>query len=215
MLEPSLFLAFLAALFVLEITPGPDMMLVVARGIGQGRRVALLTVVGMIFVSGVVQVGLLVLGLASLLQLYPRFLAALQGIGALYLIYLGGRVLWSARRPSQAQAPSRRRVGSLAAVREGALNNLTNPKSLLFMFAFLPQFVDPQVGPVWVQLLILGSLQKLSGILSLGGVALAAGSVGKLLSRWPGAILWQERFTGTVMIALGLRLLAAGGPGGR
>lgn len=215
MLEPSLFLAFLAALFVLEITPGPDMMLVVARGIGQGRRVALLTVVGMIFVSGVVQVGLLVLGLASLLQLYPRFLAALQGIGALYLIYLGGRVLWSARRPSQAQAPSRRRVGSLAAVREGAINNLTNPKSLLFMFAFLPQFVDPQVGPVWVQLLILGSLQKLSGILSLGGVALAAGSVGKLLSRWPRAILWQERFTGTVMIALGLRLLAAGGPGGR
>lgn len=215
MLEPSLFLAFLAALFVLEITPGPDMMLVVARGIGQGRRVALLTVVGMIFVSGVVQVGLLVLGLASLLQLYPRFLAALQGIGALYLIYLGGRVLWSARRPSQAQAPSRRRVGSLAAVREGAINNLTNPKSLLFMFAFLPQFVDPQVGPVWVQLLILGSIQKLSGILSLGGVALAAGSVGKLLSRWPRAILWQERFTGTVMIALGLRLLVAGGPGGR
>lgn len=215
MLDPSLFLAFLAALFVLEITPGPDMMLVVARGIGQGRRVALLTVVGMIFVSGVVQVGLLVLGLASLLQLYPRFLAALQGIGALYLIYLGGRVLWSARRPSPAQAPSRRRVGTLEAVREGAINNLTNPKSLLFMFAFLPQFVDPQVGPVWVQLLILGSLQKLSGILSLGGVALAAGAVGKLLSRWPGAILWQERFTGTVMIALGLRLLVAGGPGGR
>ncbi len=65
-------LTFVAALVVLEITPGPDMMLVVARGVGQGRRVALLTVIGMVFVAGVVQVGLLVLGVASLLQAYRR-----------------------------------------------------------------------------------------------------------------------------------------------
>ena len=57
-------LTFVAALVVLEITPGPDMMLVVARGVGQGRRVALLTVIGMVFVAGVVQVGLLVIGVA-------------------------------------------------------------------------------------------------------------------------------------------------------
>lgn len=64
----SALLTFIAALFVLEITPGPDMMLVLARGVGQGRRVALMTVFGMIFVAGVVQVGLLVLGAASRLS---------------------------------------------------------------------------------------------------------------------------------------------------
>jgi len=50
-------------------------------------------------------------------------------------------------------------------VREGAINNLTNPKPLLFMFAFLPQFVDPARGPVWTQLLVLGLLQKLCGVM--------------------------------------------------
>lgn len=73
----STLLTFLAALLVLEITPGPDMMLVVARGIGQGRRVALLTVVGMVFLAGIVQVGLLVLGVTSLLQAYSSGLVAL------------------------------------------------------------------------------------------------------------------------------------------
>jgi threonine/homoserine/homoserine lactone efflux protein len=98
-------------------------------------------------------------------------------------------------------------------VREGAINSLTNPKSLLFMFAFVPQFVDPAAGPVWSQLLLLGSLQKLAGVLSLGSVAVASGTVGGWLNRWPRLLSWQERFTGLVMIGLGLRLLASGNAG--
>ncbi|PIO97457.1 LysE family translocator [Pleomorphomonas carboxyditropha] len=203
-------LTFLAALFLLEITPGPDMMLVLARGVGQGRRVALLTVAGMIFVAGAIQVGLLVLGLASLMQAYPASLAVLQWAGALYLIYLGSRMLWSSRRPAERRQGVRRRVSDWAAVREGCLNNLTNPKSLLFMFAFLPQFIDPAAGPVWSQLLILGAIQKLSGVLSLGSVAVASGTVGHWLTRWPALLVWQERFTGCVMVALGLRLMVTG-----
>ena len=84
-------------------------------------------------------------------------------------------------------------------MREGAINSLTNPKSLLFMFAFLTQFVDPTAGPVWTQLL-LGTLQKLAGVLSLGSVAMASGTVGVWLTRWPRLLAWQERFTGMVMI---------------
>ena len=98
MANASAFFTFLLALTVLQITPGPDMMLIMARGVGQGRKVALLAVVGMIFVSGVVQVGLLVLGLASLLSAYPAALIMLQWIGAIYLIYLGGRMIWGSFR---------------------------------------------------------------------------------------------------------------------
>lgn len=203
-------LTFLAALFLLEITPGPDMMLVVARGVGQGRRVALLTVAGMIFVAGAIQVGLLVLGLASLMQAYPSSLTLLKWAGAIYLIYLGGRMLWSSRRPAEKREPAKAHSSDWAAVREGCLNNLTNPKSLLFMFAFLPQFIDPQVGPVWSQLLVLGAIQKLSGVFSLGSVAVASGTVGQWLTRWPALLVWQERFTGCVMVALGLRLMVTG-----
>lgn len=110
--------------------------------------------------------------------------------------------------------PGARKAGPVSgwsAVREGTINSLTNPKSLLFMFTFLPLFVDPQAGPVWLQLLVLGSIQKLIGIVSLGSVAMASGSIGQFLNRWPRLLAWQERFTGVVMIALGVRLLLSGG----
>lgn len=201
-------LTFMVALFFLEVSPGPDMMLVLARGIGQGRKIALLTVVGMIFVAGAVQVGLLVLGVASLLQAYPEALTALRWAGAAYLVYLGTRLIVSSLRAhGRTIATAGRQTAAWSAVREGAINSLTNPKSLLFMFAFLPQFVHPAAGPVWAQLLLLGTLQKLAGILSLGSVAMASGTVGVWLTRWPRLLAWQERFTGMVMIGLGLRLL--------
>jgi threonine/homoserine/homoserine lactone efflux protein len=197
---------FLIALFFLEISPGPDMMLILARGIGQGRKIAFMSVVGMIFVAGIVQVGLLVLGLASLLQAVPAAMTALRWIGGAYLIWLGIGMIRSSlggKRPVTAA----HRLSAWSAMREGATNSLTNPKSLLFMFAFLPQFVDPQAGPVWLQLLVLGALQKFAGILSLGSVALAAGTIGQWLLRWPWLLSWQRRFTGIVMIGLGIRLL--------
>lgn len=211
MLGTTTFLTFLLALLVLEITPGPDMMLVMARGIGQGRRIAILTVLGMVFVAGFVQVGLLVLGVASLLKAYPAGLAALQWVGAAYMLYLGARMLWSSFGSHDSKRVTADRISDWRAIREGTLNSLTNPKSLLFMFAFLPQFVDPAAGPVWLQLTVLGTVQKLAGILSLGSVAVASGTIGQWLSRWPGLLVWQQRFTGIVMVGLGLRLLFAGG----
>ena len=193
----------LFALVLLEISPGPDMMLTLARGIGQGRRIALLSVLGMTLVAGVV------LGLATVLHRYPFALQLLQWAGALYLLYLGAKMLYASRTGNTAIA-SAAPISGLQAVREGTINSLTNPKSLLFMFAFIPQFVDPQAGPVWLQLLILGSLQKLTGIVSLGSIALASGKVGECLGKHPRWLLWQQRFTGAVMMGLGVRLFFSG-----
>lgn len=210
--DASTFLTFLAALAVLEITPGPDMMLIIARGVGQGRKIAMLTMVGMIFVAGAVQVSLLVLGLASLVAAYPSALMILQWAGALYLLYLGGKMIRGSFRHQTGHQAITKPVSGLKAVREGTVNSLTNPKSLLFMFTFLPLFVDPGAGPVWLQLLVLGTIQKLVGVVSLGGVALASGSVGQFLYRWPKLQAWQERFTGIVLVGLGIRLLISGNP---
>ena len=139
MFSISAFLTFLLALIVLEITPGPDMMLVLARGIGQGRRIALLTVIGMVFVAGVVQVGLLVLGVASLLKAYPTSLMILQWAGAAYLLYLGAKMILASVADSGEKRPAHTDISDWSAIREGTINSLTNPKSLLFMFAFLPR----------------------------------------------------------------------------
>ncbi|HGM6601424.1 LysE family translocator [Serratia marcescens] len=204
------FIAFLVALTLLELSPGPDMMLTLARGIGQGRRIALLNVFGMVFVAGMVQVSMLVLGLATLLHAYPLALDVLRWVGAAYLIWLGIKMLKVSRQRSDAVRKPRMMTG-WQAVKEGAINSLTNPKSLLFMFAFLPQFVNPETGPVWLQLLVLGSIQKLAGILSLGSVAMASGTVGQWLARNPRLLVWQQRFTGLVMMGLGAKLLLGGG----
>jgi threonine/homoserine/homoserine lactone efflux protein len=209
MLGIEALVAFAVALFFLELTPGPDMMLVIGRGIGQGRKTALLTVVGSVFVSGTVQVTLLVLGVASLLQTHPLALVVLRWAGAVYLFWYGLRLITSFQeiKNSDIVVPA---SSSWTAIRDGTINNLTNPKSFLFMFAFLPQFVDPSAGPVWVQLLILGSLQKLAGIFSLGSVAIASGMVGKWLQRWPRMLAWQQRFSGLIMIGLAVRLVLSG-----
>ena len=170
----------------------------------------MLTVVGNIFVAGTIQVALLVLGLASLLAAYPPALQVLRWAGAIYLLYLGGRMIWGSLRNHTTGAPKAKPVSTWIAICEGAVNSLTNPKSLLFMFTFLPLFVDPKAGSVWLQLLILGSIQKLIGVFSLGSVALASGSVGHFLNRWPRLLVWQQRFTGIVMVGLGIRLLLSG-----
>ena len=95
-------------------------------------------------------------------------------------------------------------------MREGLVANLTNPHPLVFMLAFLPQFVDPSRGPVAAQLLLLGATQKATGLAVLGAAALAPGAAGGWLARRPGLAVWQERFAGAVMVGLGLHLLVSG-----
>ncbi|WP_312267797.1 LysE family translocator [Pseudescherichia sp.] len=202
------FLTFLVALCLLEISPGPDMMLTIARGIGQGRRIAFLTVIGNVFVAGIVQVSFLVLGLVAVVHAWPLALDLLRWAGAVYLIWLGIKMIASSGTDTRLKRTAQ--ISGWRAVKEGAINSLTNPKSLLFMFAFLPQFVNPAVGPIWLQLLIFGSIQKLAGIVSLGSVAVASGTFGNWLSKHPGFLKWQERFTGVVMIGLGIRMLFGG-----
>ncbi|OEI72513.1 LysE family translocator, partial [Enterobacter sp. ku-bf2] len=180
------FITFLLALTLLEISPGPDMMLTIARGVGQGRRIALFTVLGNVFVAGFVQVSFLVLGLVAVVHAWPVALDLLRWAGAAYLMWLGIKMIATSGTDTRLRKTAK--ISDWSAVKEGALNSLTNPKSLLFMFAFLPQFVDPAAGPVWLQLLVLGSIQKLAGIISLGSVAMASGTFGNWLSKHPGFI---------------------------
>jgi threonine/homoserine/homoserine lactone efflux protein len=206
------YLAFLAAVLAYQLSgPGPDMLLVMSRGVGQGRRAALSTALGCV-AAGVIQIPLLALGLASLIASSPVAYEVLRWAGAGYLIYLGIGLLLPRRNAAGVESV----VDSIpdlkwgAAFRQGMICNLTNPTVLIFMLAILPQFVDPSSGPAGVQLLVLGATMKGTGLLTLGSMALASGAVGGWLSRHGRLLVWQQRFAGVVMIALGLRLLFAG-----
>lgn len=207
------FLTFYAAVLALQLAPGPDMALVIARGIGQGRRTAFFSAVGMTALAGLVQLPLLAFGVASLVQASPLAFDLLRWAGAAYLAWLGAKLLLHAGRHGIAPPGAGRRVSDAAALREGMINNLANPKPMVFMLAFLPQFVDPANGwPVTAQMLVLGTVQKTSGLAILGSIALGVGTIGGWLARRPGLLAWQQRFAGFAMVALGLHL-AFGGDG--
>jgi threonine/homoserine/homoserine lactone efflux protein len=206
------YLAFLAAVLAMQAVPGPDTMLVVSRGVGQGLRVAVFTVVGMTLLAGLIQLPLLALGIASLVQSSPLAFDILRWAGAAYLVWLGARLVLS-RSGDAVQLREACARSALGAMREGLIVNLTNPNPLVFMLAFLPQFVDPAQGSVTVQLLVLGATQKATGLAVLGATAVASGTAGSFLARRPGFVIWQQRIAGAVMIALGLRLVVAGALG--
>jgi threonine/homoserine/homoserine lactone efflux protein len=212
MLDLPTFLTFYTAVLALQLAPGPDMVLLLSRGVGQGRRTAVLTAIGMTLLAALVQLPLLALGVTSLLQASPLAFDLLRWSGAAYLVWLGAKLLIGSFRGSHALVrKAAQPISDIAALRQGMINNLTNPKAMVFMLAFLPQFVDPASGwSVTAQLLFLGAVQKLSGFVVLGGVALGTGTIGDWLSRRPGLIAWQERFAGIVMVGLGLRLALGG-----
>src|SRR5829696_4231422 len=205
--DAATFMAFVAAVLAMQAVPGPDTMLVVSRGVGQGRVVAVATALGAV-AAGLVQLPLLAGGVASLVRSSPLAFDLLRYAGAAFLVWLGLGLLLRRRRVEPAAAP---RTTARAAFAEGMVSNLTNPNVL----AFLPQFVDPANGSVMGQMLLFGAVQKLTGLLVLGGTAFAAGSVGDLIARRPGLVAWQERFAGAVMLALALRLVVGGDARGK
>jgi threonine/homoserine/homoserine lactone efflux protein len=145
---------------------------------------------------------LLALGLASIINASPLAHEILRWTGAAYLFFAGVRLLLSSRRAWAAESPPIPRSSLSAAVRQGLISNLTNPQTLAFMLALLPQFVSPDAGSVTLQLIVLGLTMKGMGLVVLGSVALAAGSVGGWISRRPRLMAWQGGLAGFAMIGL-------------
>jgi threonine/homoserine/homoserine lactone efflux protein len=198
------YVMFVTALLAMQLVPGPETMLVISRGMGQGWLAAFWTVVGMTLIAGAIQLPLLVLGIAAAVKSLHLF-DLLRLIGALYLIVLGVRLLRNGVGIAFTESPSQ--VSRLHAMREGAIANLTNPNPMLFMLAFLPQFVEPARGAVAMQLMVLGMTQKVIGFAVLICTALVSGVIGQWINSHPQGIVWQGRFAGAAIIAIGVYLL--------
>ncbi len=201
--EFLVWVAFVTAVLAMQTIPGPDMMLVIARGVGQGRRIALACVLGFAG-AGIVQIPALAFGLAGVLQASPFAYEALRWLGAIYLVYVGIACLLSSSRRGHEQ--SRVPGTAFEAFRQGFWNNLLNPKVLVFMLALLPQFVDPGRGSVALQFVVLGMTMKCCGFAVNATVAVLCGWAGERLSENPAFVKWQQRLVGTVLVGLGLRL---------
>src|SRR5262249_52771649 len=200
--EKTAFLTFLFAAFMLNIAPGPDMLYVIGRSVGQGRKAGMVSSLG-IFVGCWGHILAAAFGIAALLRSSPFAVAVVRYAGAAYLVYLGIKMLAQrAHLAEQHFTPD-----TLAAIfRQGVITNLLNPKVALFFLAFLPQFIDARRGRVAWQILLLGLIFNLGGTLVNLAVAYAGGTLGGLLRRNARLARLQQWFTGLVFIGLGARL---------
>ena len=203
MSTPSLGL-YVAASLALIATPGQDMIYVITRSLAQGRFAGVCSAVG-VCIGILVHTALAALGVGAILHASETLFVALKLAGAAYLIYLGVKLL-ATREGREGIAAPKDRLSPGALVRQGILSNVTNPKIVLFFFAFLPQFVDPASTHATRDLALLGVLYALLALPVKAAVGIAAGSLSERVLRDPSMIAWMNRVGGGVLVALGLRL---------
>ena len=200
--EKAAFLAFPSAAVALNLSPGPDMLYVIGRSVGQGRKAGIVSSLG-VFVGCWVHILAAAFGIAALLRSSPIAFNVVRYAGAAYLIYLGIKML-AQKTDLASQHLKAERLGTI--FRQGAITNMLNPKVAIFFLAFLPQFVDARRGKVVLQILLLGLIFNVGGTLVNLAVAYAGGTLGELLRRNQSIARLQRRFTGLIFVGLGLRL---------
>jgi threonine/homoserine/homoserine lactone efflux protein len=202
MFDPGTLFVFATAAILILLIPGPSVLYIVSQSVEHGRRAGLLAVLG-VHIGTLVHITAAAVGLSALLVSSATLFDAVRLVGAVYLITLGVRaVLGRGEARAEAPAPKEMRAGRI--VRRGILVNTTNPKTALFFFAFLPQFVHPGNGPVALQMMLLGLTFLVLGLITDGTWALVSGSAAGWVRARPGIGATQRVVTGFIFIGLGV-----------
>jgi len=202
----SVLLSFLGTVLVIQLVPGPGMLFIVANGIAGGRRAGIAAAFGAA-TGVVVQTAAAAAGLSALFAAAPAAFDVVRFAGVAYLAWLAVKH-W--RSSGLQLAPEDGAVLPERSARRvfvrALLNNLANPKVIVFFIAFLPQFVVPAAGNVHVQLAILGLVFMLVGLVVDVAIGCMAGHIGALLRKRAGVSKLLDRVVGTIFGALAVRL---------
>lgn len=189
---------------LLNLTPGSDMLYIIARSSGQGTKAGVVSAFG-IGAGCIVHIVAAVVGLSALIAQSATAFEIIKYIGAAYLIYLGLKSLLARKKAviiDKGLPPlSYRKI-----FWQGVLTNVLNPKVALFFLAFLPQFLNTKDGNASLQILFLGAWFNFVGTLVNILVALLFGTLGMWLSKSQAIVQWQERITGVILIGLGIKV---------
>jgi len=197
----STYALFVVTALALLAVPGPAVLYVVSRSIDQGRRAGIASVLG-ITTGTVVHVTLATVGLSSLILASRIAFDAVRYVGAGYLIFLGIRRLLTRHQETPDVDRPPRTVRDLYT--QGLVVNLLNPKTIVFIFAFIPQFVDVGAGHVWLQIMLLGLTLAGLGLMSDSLYAIVAGSIADRLRGSRGVARFERWFGGGILIGLGV-----------
>lgn len=192
---------FFVVVFAVVVLPGMDMAYVAGSSLVGGRRQGLLALSGIVL-GGICHVLAAALGIGLLVKLVPGLFNALLLAGALYLAWIGWSLLRSRSASAlQADAP---RLSDRAAVVRGALTSLLNPKAYLFTLAIFPQFIDPQRGALWLQVLLLWLIIALTQTGVYGALALGVAQARGWLQTRPQVGLRIHQGVGLMLLLVAL-----------
>ena len=214
MIDAQHLLVFIAAGWLLNLTPGPDVLYIVTNALRSGTRAGVVAGLG-ITAGCFVHITAAAVGLSALLATSALAFTVVKWMGAAYLLWVGARLLLAKAPPAtadvQALARARPMQGLRAIFLGGFWTNVLNPKVAIFFLAFVPQFVGPQVQDKALAFFLLGMLFNINAIPVNTGWALAAG----WLARRDGVqrgMHWLDRAAGAMFVAFGLKLALTDAP---
>ncbi|HVM89301.1 MAG TPA: LysE family translocator [Puia sp.] len=201
---PENFWIFALTALVLNLTPGNDMLFVMARSSLQGSKAGMISSLG-IMAGCMVHMVAAVAGLSAIIAKSAFAFSVIKYIGAAYLIYLGIQSVLS-KSKGLSFSSSVQEVSYQKIFWQAVFTNVLNPKVALFFLAFLPQFINTKSGNTTAQILFLGLWFNMGGTLVNIIVAVLFGKIGYWMNRSPGFAEWQKRITGGILIALGMKV---------
>ncbi|WP_194945021.1 LysE family translocator [Shewanella sp. TC10] len=207
MIDLALLPVYLTTVVALLLIPGPDMLLIASSSLSYGRKVGVYASFGNA-TSGLILTLLAAMGVSALVAMNPMALEVLRVLGGAYLLKMG----WDCMRSSAADAPEIEQQNNLAKLlyRRAVFSNLLNPKALIFFVLFLPQFVSTQLtASSGEQMLALGLLLNVMGLLFNLLLVALVGSLGKPLLKNDKFRTYQNKFMGVIFFALAIWLLAS------
>jgi threonine/homoserine/homoserine lactone efflux protein len=199
------FWIFAFSSLMLNITPGNDMLYVASRSAGQGIRAGIISALG-IMAGCLVHIFAAVVGISAIIARSATAFDIVKYVGAAYLVYLGVKSILNKKKSSFLMGEKLKPLTYSKIFTQGVVTNVLNPKVALFFLAFLPQFIDIKNGhPQW-QILFLGIGFDCSGTAVNIMVAVLFGKMGNWLGKSPRFVRLQEKITGIMLIALGIKV---------
>ena len=202
----SILTIFFSASILLALAPGPDNIFVLTQSAIRGRLAGWVITLGLC--TGLIGHTLLVSsGIAAIFKASPVTFTSLKLAGVAYLLYLA----FLAFRASAAKLSLSKNGGAslFQLYQRGIIMNMTNPKVSIFFLSFLPQFANPERGPIMLQIVTLGFVFMISALLVFGMISLFAGYLGSRLQQLPKALNIMNRIAATVYVTLAVKLICA------
>lgn len=206
MIAQDTLLAFIVAAFVMVVIPGPTVLFTIGRAMSLGRMGGFLSILGTA-IGSIVLVVAVALGVGTVIAQSVVLFTIVKVLGAGYLIFLGVQAIRHRKDAARAMVATQARRSGWRLLTEGFVVGVTNPKSIAFFLAILPQFVDLQAGSVPAQLLLLGVIVVAIGVTCDAVWVLLASAAREWFGRSPRRIEAMGATGGGLMIALGAFLL--------